>query len=140
MAGWPAKKTPFAFALEMSSNVDSAVSPGSDAGTRRQDFDTALSPTDGIDSGIQGLKTGCGTDTGRVIAAVPRRRLVGLSGQRARDATVPPCAANSCAEAKPIPPLPPGKALHTRSSCGGSHTAVAAGWKNGNPGPTAGIG
>ena len=86
----------------MSSNVDSAVSPGSHAGTGRQDFDTALSPTDDIDSGIQGLKTGCGTDTGRVIAAVPRRRLVGLSRQRPRR----PSRSRRYRLAKPRTPAP----------------------------------
>ena len=83
-------------------------------GTRRRGIATALSPTDGTEGGIRGLKIGCGADTGRAIATVPRRRPAGPSPQRARDAAAAPCAA--------IPARGPGRSRHRRL---GEHRAPA---------------
>ena len=130
IAGWPLKKAPIASTLRISSNVDSAVSPSSDAGTRHQGIDTASGFADDIERGIRESKVARATGNGRAMDADPRRRLVGLSRQRATKTTVAPCAANSCADARLIPPLPPDKALHTLFACGRSHTAaVGGGWR-----------
>ena len=117
---------PTASTLKIPSNVDSAVSPGTDAGTRHQDIDTAPSVPDNIEHGIRGFKVACVSGNGRRIATEPRRGLVGVPATR-ETTTVTPCAANSCADAKPIPPLPRDTVLHTLSLCGTSHTAAVDG-------------
>ena len=89
---------PTASRLKIPSNVDSAVLPGTDAGTRHQDIDTAPSLPDDIEHGIRGFKVACVSGNGRRIATEPRRGLVGVPATR-ETTTVTPCAANSCADA-----------------------------------------